>query len=231
MKSDRRDHVPARRSRWRCSRSRGCAGLHDPGAAATVGDEPIPSSEVDDVTADQLRRSGGSAPAAPARRSCATSSTRSVTTRVDTQYAESVRRDVRQEPARSSGVQQLEDSLTEALRQRPRHLRAGGQRLRCARQLMLTDVGAKSSEAEGHREARCRRVASTRAASSRAAWAEEEHRRRDRPALQPRHVRQGRWRRRLALAAGLALREGRIRRREAGLRLRAPGRAALRLTS
>ena len=85
----------------------GCAGLHA-GTAATVGDETIPSSEVDDVTRISCEL-GGSAPQ-PRSAVMRDIVNAMVTTRVDTQYAESVGATYDKSQLQQR-VQQLEDSL------------------------------------------------------------------------------------------------------------------------
>ncbi len=234
VKSDPPHHVPARRRAWRCSRSRAAPGC-TPGAAATVGDERSPSSEVDDVTRISCATSGRSAPPAQLARHSARTSLNALVDHARRQRstAESARRDVRPEPRCSTQVQQLDDSRTKPADSRPATpIVAGGQRLRCSVAAAARRRRRQESlKAEGHRQARRRRVRQ-RGQQARRRVGQEEHRRRDRPALQPRHVRPGRWRRRLDLAAGLALREGRSRRpRSRDFVAALPDRAALRLTS
>ena len=122
----------------------GCAGLH-PDTAATVGDESIPSSEVDDVTRISCDL-GGSAPQA---RSAVMRDivNAMVTTRVDTQYAESVGGTYDKNQLQQR-VQQLEDSLTKLSdTDRDTYVQVVSDFLRS--QLMLADVGAKSLKKKG----------------------------------------------------------------------------------
>ena len=120
-----------------------CAGLH-PGTAATVGDETIPTSEVDDVTRISCDLGGTAQPRSAVMRDIVNAL---VTTRVDTQYAESVGAtyDKRQLQQR---VQQLEDSLTKLSdTDRDTYVQVVSDFLRS--QLMLADVGAKSLKKKG----------------------------------------------------------------------------------
>ena len=122
----------------------GCAGLH-PDTAATVGDESIPSSEVDDVTRISCDL-GGSAPQA---RSAVMRDivNAMVTTRVDTQYAESVGGTYDKNQLQQR-VQQLEDSLTKLSdTDRDTYVQVVSDFLRS--QLLLADVGAKSLKKKG----------------------------------------------------------------------------------
>ena len=121
-----------------------CAGLH-PGVAATVGDETIPTSEVDDVTRISCDL-GGSAPQ-PRSAVMRDIVNALVTTRVDTQYAESVGATYDKSQLQQR-VQQLEDSLTKLSdADRDTYVQVVSDFLRS--QLMLADVGAKSLQKKG----------------------------------------------------------------------------------
>lgn len=121
----------------------GCAGLH-PGTAATVGDESIRRSEVDDVTRISCDLGGGSQPRAAVMRDIVNAM---VTTRIDTQYAESV--GATYDRAQLQGrVQQLKDSLsTLSDEDRDTYVQVVRDFLRS--QLMLADIGAKSLKKQG----------------------------------------------------------------------------------
>jgi peptidyl-prolyl cis-trans isomerase SurA len=121
-----------------------CAGLH-PGVAATVGDETIATSEVDDVTRISCDL-GGSAPQ-PRSAVMRDIVNALVTTRVDTQYAESVGATYDKSQLQQR-VQQLEDSLTKLSdADRDTYVQVVSDFLRS--QLMLADVGAKSLKKKG----------------------------------------------------------------------------------
>ena len=123
----------------------GCAGLH-PGAAATIGDESIRRSQVDDVTRISCDLGVGQTaqPRSAVSRDIVNAM---VTTRVDTQYAESV--DASYDKAQlQSRVQQLKDSLTKlSTEDRDLYVQVVSDYLRS--QLMLTDAGTKALQKKG----------------------------------------------------------------------------------
>jgi peptidyl-prolyl cis-trans isomerase SurA len=120
-----------------------CAGLH-PGVAATVGDQTIPTSQVDDVTRISCDLGGNAQPRSAVMRDIVNAL---VTTRVDTQYAESVGASYDKAQLQQR-VQQLEDSLTKLSdTDRDTYVQVVSDFLRS--QLMLADVGAKSLKKKG----------------------------------------------------------------------------------
>ncbi len=120
-----------------------CAGLH-PGVAATVGDQTIPTSQVDDVTRISCDLGGNAQPRSAVMRDIVNAL---VTTRVDTQYAESVGASYDKAQLQQR-VQQLEDSLTKLSdTDRDTYVQVVSDFLRS--QLMLADVGAKSLKQQG----------------------------------------------------------------------------------
>ncbi len=123
----------------------GCAGLQ-PGAAATIGDETIPRSEVDDVTriSCDLGVGQGAQPRSAVSRDIVNAI---VTTRTDTLYAESVGASYDKAQLQTR-VQQLKDSLTKLSdSDRDLYVQVVGDYLRS--QLMITDVGTKALKDKG----------------------------------------------------------------------------------
>ena len=126
-----------------------CAGLH-PGVAATVGDQTIPTSQVDDVTRISCDLGGNAQPRSAVMRDIVNAL---VTTRVDTQYAESVGASYDKAQLQQR-VQQLEDSLTKLSdTDRDTYVQVVSDFLRS--QLMLADVGAKSLKKKGTAKVIC----------------------------------------------------------------------------
>ncbi len=123
----------------------GCAGLH-PGVAATVGEESIRRSQVDDVTriSCDLGVGQGAQPRSAVSRDIVNAM---VTTRVDTQYAESVGASYDKAQLQTR-VQQLKDSLTKLPEEdRDLYVQVVSDYLRS--QLMLADVGARALKDKG----------------------------------------------------------------------------------
>jgi hypothetical protein len=123
----------------------GCAGLQ-PGAAATIGDESIRRSQVDDVTriSCDLGVGQGAQPRSAVSRDIVNAM---VTTRTDTLYAESVGASYDKAQLQTR-VQQLKDSLTKLSdTDRDLYVQVVGDYLRS--QLMITDVGTKALKEKG----------------------------------------------------------------------------------
>jgi hypothetical protein len=122
----------------------GCAGLH-PGAAATVGDQTIPRSKVDDVVRIScgLGSSGAQARSAVIRDIV----NAMVTTQVDMQYANSVGATYDRAQLQQR-VQQLRDSLSK-LSEKDRTTYVDVVRDYLRSQLMLANIGAKSLQQKG----------------------------------------------------------------------------------